>query len=60
MTKDAHYDLWIKVLSRLPPAQSNQYGLNSLSLRGSPLWNTLDNELERAVTSTNFKKEIAK
>ena len=33
-----------------------RYGLNSLSFRGSLLWNTLKDEIKRAGTLTNFKK----
>ena len=48
--KDIPYNLRTKELFRLPSAQSHRYGLNSLSFRGSLLWNALDDELRRAET----------
>ena len=39
--KDMPYNLRTKVLCRLPQAQTNRYGLDSLSFRGSLLWNAL-------------------
>ena len=57
---DETYNFCTKTLCRLPIAQSNSYGLNSLSFRGSLLWNTLDDEIKRTGTLTNFKKGMAK
>ena len=44
------------------PAQSDRYGLNYVSFRGSLLWNTLDDEIkstlmkfERGITKWNGK-----
>ena len=56
--KDIPYNLRTKELCRLPSAQSYRYGLNSLSFRGSLLWNTLDDELKRADTLGSFKRGI--
>ena len=42
--KDIPYNLRTKELCRLPSAKSHRYGINSLSFRGSLLWNTLDDE----------------
>ena len=55
--KDIPYNLRTKVLCRLPQAQTNRYGLDSLSFRGSLLWK---DEVKRAGTSTKFKKSIVK
>ena len=58
--KDMPYNLHTKVLCRLPQAQKNRYGLDSLSFRGSLLWNTLGDEIKRAGTLRKFKKSIVK
>ena len=50
------YNLRTKVLCRLPQARTNTYGLDSVSFRGSLLWNTLKDEVKRAGTLTKFKK----
>ena len=46
----------MSALCRLPSAQSHRYGLNSLSFRGSLLWNALEDELKRAETLRSFKR----
>ena len=56
--KDIPYNLRTKELCRVPSAQSHRYGLNSLSFRGSLLWNALDDELKRAETLRSFKRGI--
>ena len=56
--KDISYNLRTKELCRLPSAKSHRYGLNSLSFRGSLLWNTLDDELKRADSLGSFKTGI--
>ena len=58
--KDMLYNLLTKGLCRLPQAQTNRYGLDSLSFRGSLPWNTLKDEVKRASTLTTFKKSIVK
>ena len=59
--KNMPYNLLTKVLRRLPQAQANRYGLNSLSFRGHLLGNTLKDEIKRAGILTKFlKKLIAK
>ena len=58
--KDMPYNLRTKVLCRLPQAQTNRYGLDSVSFRGSLLWNMLKDELIRAGTLTKFKNSIMK
>ena len=54
------YDLRTKELCRLLQAQTNRYGLDSLSFRGSLLWNTLKDEVRIAGTLIKFKKSIVK
>ena len=56
--KDISYNLRTKELCRLPSAKSDRYGLNSLSFRGSLLWNTPDDKLKRADTLGSFKTRI--
>ena len=58
--KDMPYNLRTKVLCRLPQAQTNRHGLDSLPFRGSLLWNTLKDEVKRAGTLTKLKKSIVK
>ena len=58
--KDMPYNLRTKVLCRLPQAQANRYGIDSLSFRASLLWNTLKDEVKRTGTLTKFKKSIVK
>ena len=58
--KDVPYNLRTKVLCRLPQAQTNRYGLDSLLFRGSLLRNTLKDEVKRAGTLTKVKKSIMK
>ena len=52
------YNLRTKELCRLPSAQSQRYGLNSISFRGSLLWNALHDELKTADTLRSFKTGI--
>ena len=44
--KDVPYNLRTKELCKLPLVSSQRYGFNSLSFRGSLLWNTLNDELK--------------
>ena len=58
--RDMPYNLRTKVLCRLPQAQTNRCRLDSHSLRGSLLWNTLKDEVKRAGTLTKFEISIVK
>ena len=58
--KDMPYNLHTKVLCRLSQAQEIRNGLDSLSFRGSLLWNTLKDEVKRAGTLTKLEKSIVK
>ena len=56
--KDVQYNLRIKELCKLPSVSSQRYGLNSLSFRGSLLWNNIDDEIKLSPSLEKFKKEI--
>ena len=45
-----------KELSILPSASSQRYGLNSLSFRGSLLWNTIGDEIKWSPFLEKFQK----
>ena len=56
--KDVQYNLCTKELCKLPSVSSQSYGLNSLSLRDSLLWNAIDDEMKQSSSLEIFKKEI--
>ena len=56
--KDVPYNVRTNELCKLPSASSKRYGLNSLSFRGSLLWNTLKDELKLASSLEKFEKDI--
>ena len=56
--KDVQYNLRTKELCKLPSVSSQRYGLNSLSFRGSLLWNTIDDEIKLSPSLEVFKKKI--
>ena len=56
--KHVTYDLRIKNLCKLPQIKTQGYGQESLSFRGSFLWNTLDDTIKNQPTLTAFKKRI--
>ena len=56
--KDVPYNLRTKELCKLPSVISQRYGINSLSFRGSLLWNTLSDDLKLTTSLVKFKKEI--
>ena len=41
-----------------PPVSSQRYGINSLSFRGSLLWNAFSDDLKLTTSLVKFKKEI--
>ena len=57
--KEVNYDLRIKNLCKLPTTKTTNFGVYSLSSRGSPLWNTLDDEIKYSYSFSVFKKNIA-
>ena len=46
------------LLCKLPSVSSQRYGLNSLSFRGSLLWNTIDDEIKLSPSLEVFKKKV--
>ena len=56
--KDVPYNLRTKELCKLPSVSSQRYGINSLSFRGSLLWNALSDDLKLATSLVEFKQEI--
>ena len=51
--RDVPYGLRISELCKIPSVNSQRYGINSLSFRGSLLWNTLSDEIK---LTTSAKK----
>ena len=52
------YNLRSKNLLMLPQAKTTTYGNESLSFRGSILWNSLPNDIKTATSVCSFKKSI--
>ena len=52
------YDLRKTNLCKLPKAKTISYGVESLSFRGSFLWNTLDDNVKQEPTLAHFKNKI--
>ena len=57
-TKEIKYDLRIKNLLQVPKVKTSTYGQNSLSFRGSILWNTLSDSTKFAQNTTILKAII--
>ena len=47
-----------KELCKLPSVSSQRYGINSLSFRGSLLWNAPSDDLKLTTSLVKFKEEI--
>ena len=45
--RNVTYNLRIQKLCKLPPIKTMSFGLDSVSFRGSFLWNTLDGDIKR-------------
>ena len=56
--KHVEYNLRTKNLCRLPTIKSTSFGLESLSFRGSFLWNALDDSIKNENTPLAFKMKI--
>ena len=56
--KDVPYNLRTKEICKLPSVSSQRYGINSLSFRGSLLWNALSDDLKLTTSLVKFKQEI--
>ena len=58
--KLATYILRIQYLCKLPPIKTMNFGLDSISFRGSFLCNTLDDSIKQEKTLACFQKRIGK
>ena len=58
--KENNYNLRSKNLLMLPQTKTNTYGNDSLSFRGSILWNSLTNDTKIATSVCSFKTCIKK
>ena len=56
--KDVPYNLRTKELCKFPLVSSQRYGVNSLSFRGSLLWNALSGDLKLTTSLVKLKKEL--
>ena len=56
--KPITYNLRKQNLCKLPTIKTLGFGLDSLSFRGSFLWNTLDDSIKQVETLSRFKKRI--
>ena len=56
--RNVTYNLRIQNLCKLPPIKTMSFGLDSISFRGSFLWNTLDDDTRK--TLAFFQKRIGK
>ena len=54
--KDVPYNLRSNELCKIPSVNSQRYGINSLSFRGSLLSNALSDEIKLATSMNNLKK----
>ena len=54
--KEITYDLRTKDLCKLPMTKK-RYGSESLSFRGSLLWNTLNDKIKQSLTLAAFKNQ---
>ena len=56
--KEVKYDLRTKNLCRLPKTRTTKFGIESLSFRGSILWNTLSDQIKALPKVAAFKRAI--
>ena len=56
--RDVQYNLRIKELCKLPSVNSQDNRLNSISFRGSLLWNSIDEEIKFSPCLVIFTKKI--
>ena len=56
--RDVPYGLRISELCKIPSVNTQCYGINYLSFRGSLLWNALSDEIKLTTSTKSFKKEI--
>jgi len=55
--RDVPYGLRISELCKIPSVNTQCYGINSLSFRGSLLWNTLSDEIKLRTSAKNLKNK---
>ena len=56
--KEIHYDLRTKHLCHLPITKTIKFGMESLSLRGSLLWNNLNDEIKELPIVASYETKI--
>ena len=56
--KDTQYDLRTKDLLQIPAAKSIMFGIDSITFRGSLLWNSMPDLIKRASSAAIFKRNI--
>ena len=56
--KEIQYDLRTKHLCKLQSTKTIKFGMESLSFRGSILWNNLNDEIKELSTVASFKTKI--
>ena len=56
--RDVPHGLRISELCKIPSVNTQCNGINSLSFRGSLLWNALSDEIKLTTSAKSFKKEI--
>ena len=54
--RDVPYGLRSSELCTIPSVNPQRYGINSLSFRGSLLWNALSDEIKLTTSAKKFKK----
>ena len=56
--KDTKYDLRTKDLLQIPAAKSIMFGIDSITFRGSLLWNSMPDLIKSASSAAIFKRNI--
>ena len=56
--KVVEYNVGNEIFCELPPARSHRFGTNSLSFRGSILWNSLSDDVKTPQNLAIFKQKI--
>ena len=56
--KNINYNMRNTYVLRLPPARTTYLGTNSLTFKGSYIWNLLSNEIETSHNLSTFLRKI--
>ena len=56
--KDVKYDFRTRDLKQIPAAKSITFGIDSIKLRGSLLWNSIPDLIKKASSAVIFKKNM--